>query len=383
MSSHDYVIANDTGANVRADLNLALLANQSQNSGSSEPSTTYAYQFWADTNTGLLKQRNAANNAWISILTMSTGAVTTATTELSSDTSPQLGGDLSCNSSQIQWSKGADVASATALAVLTDGNYFDVTGTTTITSINTTGGVGTQIKLHFDAACLLTHHATDLILPGGANITTAAGDEAEFIEYASGDYRCTSYTRATGKAVIASHSATIGVQTIWVPAVAMYPTTTAGCDALAQVETGAGPPPTPELKTLDFPDGADSYAQFSIAMPKSWNESTITFQTYWSVAGTNTGTVGFTLSAVSLSSDEVCTTGFGTAVANTPLAASGTISDLMVNAVSGAVTVGGTPAEGDQVFFQVLRDVSEDTQTSPARLHGIKIFFTTDAENDA
>jgi len=175
---------------------------------------------------------------------------------------------------------------------------------------------------------------------------------------------------------------TVGLATIWVPAVAMYPTTTAGCDAVAQVETGAGPPPTPELKTLDFADGADKYAQFSIAMPKSWDESTITFQTYWSVAGTNTGTVGFTLSAVSLSSDEVCTTGFGTAVANTPLAASGTISDLMVNAVSGAVTVGGTPAVGDQVFFQVLRDVSEDTQTSPARLHGIKIFFTTDAEND-
>jgi len=79
MSSHDYVIANQTGANFRADLNLALLADQSQNSGTSEPSTTYAYQWWADTTTGLLKQRNAANNAWISILTLSTGAVATAT----------------------------------------------------------------------------------------------------------------------------------------------------------------------------------------------------------------------------------------------------------------------------------------------------------------
>ena len=127
----------------------------------------------------------------------------TGITDLVQDTTPQLGGDLSCNSSQIQWSKGADVASATALVLLTDGNYFDVTGTVTITSFNTTA-VGTQIKLHFDAACILTHHASDLILPSGANITTAAGDEAEFIEYASGDYRCTSYTRATGKAVVES-----------------------------------------------------------------------------------------------------------------------------------------------------------------------------------
>ena len=112
------------------------------------------------------------------------------------DTTPQLGGDLDCNSSQIQWSKGADVASATALAVLTDGNYFDVTGTTTITSINTTGGPGTLIKLHFDGVVTLTHHSTDLILAGATNFTTEAGDELEFVEYASGDYRMTGWSLA-------------------------------------------------------------------------------------------------------------------------------------------------------------------------------------------
>ena len=117
------------------------------------------------------------------------------------DTAPQLGGDLDCNGSQIQWSKGSDVASATALPLLTDGNYFDVTGTATITSFNATGGPGTQIKLHFDGACTLTNNS-DLILPGGANIVTAAGDEADFIEFAAGDYRCTSYTKASGLAVI-------------------------------------------------------------------------------------------------------------------------------------------------------------------------------------
>lgn len=94
-----------------------------------------------------------------------------------------------------RWAKGADVASANALTLGTDGNYFDITGTTAITSIGTLG-VGTVVKLHFDAALTLTHHATDLILPSGANITTAAGDEAEFVEYASGDWRCTSYSKA-------------------------------------------------------------------------------------------------------------------------------------------------------------------------------------------
>jgi hypothetical protein len=116
--------------------------------------------------------------------------------DLVDDTSPQLGGDLDCNGAQIQWSKGADVASATALAVLTDGNYFDVTGTTTITSINTTGGAGTLIKLHFDGVVTLTHDSTDLILAGATNFTTEAGDELEFIEYASGDYRMTGWSLA-------------------------------------------------------------------------------------------------------------------------------------------------------------------------------------------
>ena len=99
------------------------------------------------------------------------------------------------------WGKGADVASASALTLGSDGNYFDITGTTTITSIGTIG-VGTVIKLHFDGALTLTHHATDLVLPGGANITTAAGDEAEFVEYATGDWRCTNYNKANGEAVI-------------------------------------------------------------------------------------------------------------------------------------------------------------------------------------
>ena len=86
--------------------------------------------------------------------------------------------------------------------MLTDGNYFDVTGTTTVTSIGTTGVVGTKITLHFDGIVTLTHHATDLILPGAANVTTAAGDEFTFIEYASGDWRCTGYALASGKAIV-------------------------------------------------------------------------------------------------------------------------------------------------------------------------------------
>lgn len=103
----------------------------------------------------------------------------------------------------LKEAKGADIASATALTLGSDGNFFDVTGTTAITSINTVG-VGTRVTLQFDAALTLTHHATDLILPGGANITTAAGDVAVFREYAAGDWICVSYTNAGASPVLGS-----------------------------------------------------------------------------------------------------------------------------------------------------------------------------------
>ena len=67
MAQHDYVIANANGATVRADINNALLAISSTNSGTSEPSTMYAYEMWVDTSNSLLKLRNAANNAWITL----------------------------------------------------------------------------------------------------------------------------------------------------------------------------------------------------------------------------------------------------------------------------------------------------------------------------
>ena len=103
---------------------------------------------------------------------------------------------------QMRWSKGADVASSTTLT-LSNGNYFDITGTTTVTSISAIT-VGTVVRLHFDDALTLTHNATTLILPGGANITTATGDQAEFVEYATGDWRCSNYTKVDGTAVVSA-----------------------------------------------------------------------------------------------------------------------------------------------------------------------------------
>ena len=68
MATHDYVIDNSTGANVRADINSVLQAILTNNSSSSAPTTTAAYMWWADTTTGILKIRNSANDDWVELL---------------------------------------------------------------------------------------------------------------------------------------------------------------------------------------------------------------------------------------------------------------------------------------------------------------------------
>ena len=109
--------------------------------------------------------------------------------------------------------KGADIGSATSLTLGKDGNQFDVTGTTTITSI-ATQGIGSYVTLHVDGALTFTHHSTNLVLPGAANITTAAGDIAVMYEYASADWRCVSYTKASGAAVVASSAGITLLETL-------------------------------------------------------------------------------------------------------------------------------------------------------------------------
>ena len=178
---------------------------------------------------------------------------------------------------------------------------------------------------------------------------------------------------------------TVGKETIYVPAAAMYPTTTHGCAALTQVELATPADAEslkPELKCLDFAPSADENAQFTVSFPKSWNESTITFKAYFTVSGTNTGTVSWALAGVSCADNDAINASLGTAVAPTAKAHSGTSGDVNVTAESGNVTIAGSPSTDELVFFNIRRDVSADSQTGDARLLGIQIFFTTDAAND-
>lgn len=91
MAQADGVVANGSGSAVRADLNNQLAALFTTHSGATAPSTTYAYQFWADTTTSELKIRNSTNSAWVSLrgldgsFTISDGSVGTPGLRFSSD----------------------------------------------------------------------------------------------------------------------------------------------------------------------------------------------------------------------------------------------------------------------------------------------------------
>lgn len=82
MATHDYIINNQSAPDFRADLNNALLAIVSQNSGSSAPGTTYANMLWYDTSTNQIKKRNEANSAWVVLGTVDEGAGTFTPTGL-------------------------------------------------------------------------------------------------------------------------------------------------------------------------------------------------------------------------------------------------------------------------------------------------------------
>jgi hypothetical protein len=176
-----------------------------------------------------------------------------------------------------------------------------------------------------------------------------------------------------------SASDVLGQQTIWVPAVAMYPRTTSGA-AAGTVETSTN---RVMLRTMDFDTVTQEFAQFAIQMPKSWNEGTLICQFVWShpAASTNFG-VAWEIQALALANDDAADTAFGTAVTVTDVG--GTTNDIYITGETPALTVAGSPGPEEYVVFQVRRAPANagDTLAADARLLGVRIHYTADAARD-
>ena len=222
----------------------------------------------------------------------------------------------------------------------------------------------------------------DVTVEDGGPPSTATGD---VVGPASAvDERLARFNGTTGKLLedsgVLVTTVGAGKQTIWLPALSMVRRTTNG----AAVGTGETATNRVMRNTLDFDTTTQEFAQFVIEFPKSWNLGTITFQPVWSHAAavTNFG-VAWGLAAVAISNDDPLEVAFGTAV--TSVDTGGTTDDVYVGPESAAITIAGTPALNDVVFFQINRTVADagDTLAVDARLHGIRIFYTTNANTDA
>jgi len=214
-------------------------------------------------------------------------------------------------------------------------------------------------------------------------IANAASGNGPIISTTGGDAAVDLNLNPKGAGVLKSGTAAVkiaGKETIWVPAVAMYGSETNGADA-QQVETTAL---RPDLKVLDFDASTSEFAQFAVTFPKSWNGGTVTFIPTWAPGNTDTGNCIWSLSGLSVAEGETANTAFSGAQTSTD-AGIGTVEDIQMGPVSSAITIAGTIADGNQVFFQLERDADNgsDTFTGDARLLGIQLFYTTNAANDA
>jgi len=279
-------------------------------------------------------------------------------TSVVDDTSPQLGGDLDVNGNDIVSAGGADID------IIPNGAGDVNLGADTV-----------QVGDNNADATITTQGTGDLILNtnNGTNagtITLADGVDGDInvVPNGSGELQ-------VGGAVVKN----AGLETIFVPTAAMFGTDANGADAQTVVTTAT----RPEMKLLDFDPSTIEYAQFSIAMPKSWNLGTITFQAFWSPSNTDTGDAMIGLQGVSVANDATSDVVFGTAVDVTDTAG-GAVEDVMVSPTSANVTIASAAAD-TYTYFQVRRNATDgnDDFTGDVRLLGIKIFYTTNAANDA
>lgn len=173
-------------------------------SAASAPSSPYAFMRYHNTSDGNVYRRSSDNASWINEGPVDgLGSAASVTQQLAGTATDAFS---TPDSVAGLWQRGSDIASASTLSLpAAGGGVFNVTGTTGVTGISSALG-GRCIKLRFAGALTLTHNGTSFILPGAANITTVAGDTAEFINEGAADaagsnWRCFNYERSSGSSL--------------------------------------------------------------------------------------------------------------------------------------------------------------------------------------
>lgn len=209
------------------------------------------------------------------------------------------------------------------------------------------------------------------------NAAPGALDTLDELANALGDdpnFAATVTAALAGKAVPTDF---IGVQDLFIPASAMWPRFTGGCAAIAKSELATS---VLNIQTLDFDQTTQEFAQFTVVLPRKWNNGTVTATFYWTAAA-GAGDVQWGIKGVAYSNDDSLTSAFGSAqtVDDTLLA----LNDLHITTATAAITLGGSPASSDFLGFEISRNPAADTLTGDAKLLGISLRLTTTAGKDA
>lgn len=169
-----------------------------------------------------------------------------------------------------------------------------------------------------------------------------------------------------------------GLHSIWVPAGAMKARTTNGAVS-ANTETGTN---KVNVTGLDFDQSTNQFAQFTVAMPKSWDLGTVTALFWWEQGAAGSGNVVWGLQAVATPTGTAVDSAFGTAQETT--SAGGTSGDVYKSSETSAITIAGTLSADVVVWFQAYRNAASgsDTLAQTVRLIGVRIVYNTNANND-
>lgn len=314
--------------------------------------------------------------------------------------------------------KGSNIASASTITIPDDGDFFHVTGTTTITAIAWATG-GRSVALYFEGAVTIAHNGTALVVVGGASYTTSAGDivgvvkDGSTVRVMPPGTGFTGYTaptttvgailalregtnNGTNKVSLRAPASITSDYVVDLPAAAGTVLTTAdigkirdyisAAEMWSAITSGADPGVTnagsnqPDYMTFDFDTGSDEFAHFHRRMHERYDGGTIKFFGHWTSSG-GSGTVAFGLQGVACGDGDTIAANFGTRQ---------TSSDTLLTAgqehtgpLSSAITIAGTPQAGDVIFFRVSRDTANDNLGQDAKLIGITIEYNTTALKDA
>ena len=286
--------------------------------------------------------------------------------------SDTLSGGLNAEATTITLNDASEFSSDGGMIVIDRGTaseeyiYYESKSTNTLTVATSGRGLeGTSDQAHNDGATV------DAVPTAGQwnDLIDEVVDESSTQTITGAKTFNEDVSLADGKNI--TEAGTDPYKTISLDARAWQPTTTSGCADVAKVEAGTN---DIDYDVLDFDASSDENAFCNFQMPYNYDGGVIKFRYVWTTASGDTDqTVVFELSGRSYADDDAIDQAVGTAVevSDTWIAD----GDVHISGISGDVTLAGTPAAGEFVHFEIMRDVSEDDLGGDARLIAVQIYY--------